>query len=52
MKTIVLFSMLGLLLAVAIWGSYWIAKNLSYSFWYKDMVAETIQEEVRQECLK
>jgi hypothetical protein len=28
------------------------AKNLSYYFWYEDMVKATIRQEVKQEALK
>jgi uncharacterized membrane protein YccF (DUF307 family) len=35
-----------------IYGSYWVVKNLSYLFFYEDMVQETIKEMVKPEYLK
>jgi hypothetical protein len=35
-----------------IYGGYWIAKTVSYSFFYEDMVEETIKEMVKPEALK
>lgn len=47
---------IGILIVISIiavmYGMYWLAKNLSYSFFYKDMVIETIKETVKQSSLK
>jgi len=37
---------------VTIYCSYWIAKNVSYWFFYEDMVKQTIEELVKPEALK
>ncbi len=34
-----------------IYGSYWVAKNLSYAFFYEDMVKQTVVEMVGEQCL-
>ena len=36
---------------VFMYGCYWVAKTVSYSLFYADMVEETIQETVKPECL-
>ncbi|MES0340714.1 MAG: hypothetical protein ABUK08_00200 [Candidatus Humimicrobiaceae bacterium] len=47
---------IGIMIIVCIiavmYGAYWLAKNVSYTFFYKDMVIETIQETVKQSSLK
>jgi uncharacterized protein YneF (UPF0154 family) len=35
-----------------IFGSYWIAKKLSYEWWYEDMVQGTVREMVKPEYLE
>ena len=35
-----------------IYGSYWVAKKMSYKWWYEDMVKQTITEMVKPEALK
>lgn len=35
-----------------IWGGYWLTKTLSYNWWYKDMVRQTITEMVKENSLK
>jgi len=37
---------------LAIYGFYWIAKTLSYTIFYEDMVRETVREMVKPEYLK
>ncbi len=34
-----------------VFGCYWLAKKLSYEWWYEDMVQETIREMVKPEYL-
>ena len=36
----------------ALYGFYWAAKKGSYTFFYEDMVIETIKETVTTECIK
>ena len=44
---------IGVILGAALmYGSYWIAKTLSYSFFYESMVQETIRELIKPEYLK
>lgn len=38
--------------AVLIYGGYWVAKNVSYWFFYEDMVIQTIKETVKPEYFK
>jgi len=35
-----------------LYGAYYVAKNISYSLFYEDMVIETIKELVKKEGLK
>ena len=35
-----------------IYGAYWVAKTVSYSIFYEDMVKVTITEMVKDECRK
>lgn len=43
----------GVLIWIAfMYGMYWIAKTVSYTIFYEDMVQETIQEMVKPEYLK
>jgi hypothetical protein len=37
---------------VICYGSFWLAKNGSYFFWYEDLVKETVIEMVKKEALK
>jgi len=37
---------------LTIYGSYWVAKHVSYSFFYRDMVVQTIKDNVKSESLK
>ncbi len=42
----------GLILwAACMYGCYWVAKTLSYSFFYEDMVQQTIKEMIKPEYL-
>ena len=34
-----------------IYGTYWVAKTVSYSIFYEGMVNETITEKVKPSCL-
>jgi len=38
-------------LIAVVYGSYYIAKNVSYSMFYEDLVLETISEKVQKKCL-
>ena len=46
---------IGVLVAITvigfIYGSYWVAKNVSYAVFYEDMVTETILEKVKGNCI-
>lgn len=35
-----------------IYGAYWVAKTGSYWFFYESMVQDTIQEQVKTDCLR
>jgi hypothetical protein len=51
MKNLTL-SILGIALSLSfIYGCYWVAKTVSYSVFYEDMVQETIREMVESESL-
>lgn len=55
MKTyqkILAFGIVLLLVVTLVWGTYTIAKHLSYRFFYKEMVKQTITEMVKKEALK
>ena len=41
-----------ILLPLFMYGSYWIAKTVSYKIFYKDMVTSTITETIKSNCLK
>jgi len=41
-----------LLLICVVYGGYWVAKNVSYSLFYEEMVLETIKETVKPQYLK
>ena len=44
---------LGITLALGIiYGCYWAAKTVSYSFFYEDMVQRTVTQMVKSESLK
>lgn len=34
-----------------IYGGYWVTKNLSYTFFYQDLVETTIADKVKPSCL-
>lgn len=34
------------------YGCYWVAKTVSYTFFYESMVQETVREMVKQDSLK
>ncbi len=47
------FGLAGIVLIGGIrYGSYWIAKTVSYSFFYESMVEQTVREMVKPEYLK
>jgi len=49
----VAYSVAGLTLFCGIlYGSYWVAKTVSYSLFYEDMVKQTVIEMVRPESLR
>jgi len=35
-----------------VYGGYWLTKTLSYSFFYEDMVQETVRELVKSDSLR
>lgn len=39
------------ILCFVVYGAYWVAKNVSYSIFYEDMVEKTIIETVKNSCL-
>ena len=47
---LVCFAIVGI--SFFVYGTYWIAKTVSYTIFYEDMVQETIKEMVRPEYLK
>lgn len=50
--TIILYLLSVVVICLFIYGSYWIAKSVSYSMWYEDMVEKTVREMVKKEALK
>ena len=52
MKEILLYILGTACLGLFIYGSYSIAKTVSYSVFYEDMVNKTIDERVEQSCLR
>lgn len=38
--------------ASMIYGGYWAAKHFSYSWWYEDMVKQTIRQMVNETALR
>jgi len=38
--------------AAMVYGSYWVAKTVSYTIFYEDMVKDTVRQMVKDECLK
>jgi len=51
MKNFVLVSAWIIGLTLFTYGTFWVAKNVSYYFFYEDLVIETIKEEVKQDSL-
>ena len=41
-----------IIFSIFIYGSYWVAKTISYKIFYEDMVKQTILELVKNEALK
>jgi hypothetical protein len=52
MKKIVIMLLALVIVFAIIYGCYWLAKNLSYAFFYEDMVQRTIVQMVKPEALK
>lgn len=52
MKDFLAFVLAVIIVCSAVVGIYYIAKHLSYSIWYEDMVIDTVVENVKEECLK
>ena len=49
---IILMSLAGVIcFGLILYGCYWVAKTVSYSMFYEDMVRATITEMVKQEYL-
>tara|TARA_R110000868_G_C10973188_1_gene771477 strand:- start:23744 stop:23917 length:174 start_codon:yes stop_codon:yes gene_type:complete len=51
-KTVSLIGILFIAGVFALYGIYWVAKTVSYTVFYEDMVKETISYEVKKECLE
>ncbi len=51
MKNIITFIVGLVAVAGFIYGSYWVAKTVSYSIFYEDMVKKTVKEMVKPEYL-
>lgn len=51
MKVMQFFVVLTLLAALT-YAGYWLAKTVSYSVFYEDMVQDTVREMVKTESLK
>ena len=52
MKSIIsAMALFGIALSLS-YGGYWLAKHVSYSIFYEDMVKETIRETVNANSLK
>ena len=51
-KQIVIFGVGIALVLSIIYGCYWVAKTVSYSFFYEDMVKRTVTQMVKPEALK
>ena len=50
---IILMSLAGLIVICGfIYGSYWVAKHVSYALFYEDMVEATVRELVSASALK
>jgi len=41
-----------LLLPPVIYGSYWVAKHVSYAWFYRDMVEQTVRDMVKASALR
>lgn len=52
MYKIVVGFLLLMVFCVFLYGSYWIAKTVSYKLFYESMVESSITEMVKPECLK
>ena len=48
---VIILAVIGIICSV-IYGSYWAAKHLSYSWWYEDMVKQTIRQMVNEGALR
>ena len=51
-KQIVVMLLALVIVFTVIYGCYWAAKNLSYAFFYEDMVQRTIVQMVKPEALR
>lgn len=52
MKNIMVWLLLAALVAFGMYGMVWIGKHLSYSWFYENLVQQTVKEMVREEALK
>lgn len=52
MKDILMYGVGLMVLCVLTYGLYYVGKTVSYSIFYEDMVEQTIQEQVKQSCIK
>jgi hypothetical protein len=52
MKDFLLLSLAVVAIGSISYGGYWIAKTVSYSLFYEDMVLESIKETVKASCMK
>ena len=51
MKTLLQYLLMIVVVLGFVYGGYWVAKTVSYKIFYKDMVIQTIHDNVRQDCL-
>lgn len=51
-KHIPLYIVAALAFCVLLYGAFWLAKNISYTLFYNDMVKATVTEMVKREALK
>lgn len=50
-KEIILYVIVAVALTLISYGIYWASKQVIYSFFYKELVEQTIHETVKSECL-
>lgn len=50
--SIIGYVLLAVLFCGFVYGSYWVAKTVSYNIFYEDMVIETVKEQVKESCIQ